>query len=72
MTLAQALEFTASFTPEAFPRLTQHLDPVFIEEALLATGTATIRRRRLPADWTVWLVIAMALMRDWPITEVTR
>ena len=72
VTLTEALEFTAAFTPEAFPQLTQHLDPALIEEALLATGTATIRRRRLPADRVVWLVLAMALLRDWPIAEVAR
>ena len=68
--LTEALEFTAGFTPEAFPTLMKHLDPVWVEEALHATGAATLRRRRLPADRTVWLVLAMALMRDWPITEV--
>lgn len=68
--LAETLEFTAGFTPEAFPNLVKSLVPAWIEEALEATGTATIRRRRLPADRTVWLVIAMAIMRDWPITEV--
>lgn len=70
--LVEALEFTAGFTPEAFPNLVKHMDPVWIEEALCATGTATLRRRRLPADRTVWLVLAMALMRDWPITEVAQ
>jgi len=65
-----ALEFTAGFTPEAFPNLVRHLDPVLVEEALHATGTATVRRRRLPADRTVWLVLAMAVIRDWPIREV--
>lgn len=70
--LREALEFTAAFTPASFPNLTQHLDPVWVEEALCATGTATVRRRRLPAERTVWLVLAMALMRDWPITEVAR
>ena len=71
-TLTEALEFTATFTPEAFPTLVKQLDPVWVEEALLATGTATIRRRRLPAGRTVWLILAMALLRDWPITEVAR
>lgn len=68
--LTEALEFTAGFTPDAFPTLVKHLDPLWVDEALHATGTATLRRRRLPADRTVWLVLAMALMRDWPITEV--
>lgn len=71
-TLTEALEFTSAFTPEAFPNLVRHLDPVLVEEALLATGTATIRRRRLPADRTVWLMLGMALLRDLPITEVAR
>lgn len=69
-TLTEALEFTAAFTPEAFPKLTQHLDPTWVEEALLTTGTATLRRRRLPADRTVWLMLGMSLLRDLPITEV--
>ena len=71
-TFTEALEFTAAFTPEAFPRLIQHFDPVWIEEALHTTGTATIRRRRLPAERTVWLMLGMAILRDLPITEVAR
>jgi hypothetical protein len=71
-TFTEALEFTAAFTPEAFPRLIQHFDPVWIEEALQTTGTATIRRRRLPAERTVWLMLGMAVLRDLPITEVAR
>ena len=67
---ADALEFTAGLTPEAFPNLVRSLVPAWVEEALHATGTATVRKRRLPADRTVWLVLAMALMRDWPITQV--
>jgi hypothetical protein len=43
---------------------------VWIEEALTATGTATLRRRRLPAEQVIWLVIGMAMMRDRPIAEV--
>jgi hypothetical protein len=68
--LTEALEFTATFTPEAFPRLSQHLDPAWIDEALETTGTATIRRRRLPAERTVWLMLGMAVLRDLPISEV--
>ncbi|WP_438031355.1 transposase domain-containing protein [Sorangium sp. So ce233] len=41
-----------------------------MEQALAATGTATLRRRRLPAEQVIWLVLGMALMRDWPIEEV--
>jgi len=71
-TFAEALEFTAQITPQAFPNLTRHLDPDWVEEALLATGTATLRRRRMPAEQTVWLLLGMALMRDMPIATVAR
>lgn len=50
--------------------LKQHLDPAWVEEALQWAGTTTIRRRRLPADQVVWLVIGMALMRREPLEYV--
>jgi hypothetical protein len=71
-TLAEAFDLTAGFTPEALPNLTKHFDPAWIEEALVSTGTATLRRRRLPAERTVWLILGMAIMRDWPVTEVAQ
>jgi len=71
-TFTEALEFTSEFTPRSFPNLIKHLEPTWVEEALLSTGTATIRRRRVPAEQTVWLLLGMALMRDLPITEVAR
>ncbi len=49
---------------ELLPKFVASLDPDWIEEALAATGTATIRRRRLPAEQVVWLVIGMCLFRD--------
>ena len=42
----------------------------WIEAALGATGTASIRRRRLPAEQVVWLVIALALYRHQSMPEV--
>lgn len=69
---AEALAFTRAVGPADFANFSQHLDPVLIEEALHATGSATLRRRRLPADQVVWLVVGMALMRDRPIAEVVR
>lgn len=71
-TFAKALELTSELTPKSFPNLIKHLDPVWVEEALMATGTATLRRRRMPAEQTVWLVLGMAVMRDLPITAVAR
>src|SRR5687768_6365392 len=54
----------------AFDRLRESIDPAWIEEALEATGTATLRKRRLPAEQVIWLVLAMALMRRRSIAEV--
>lgn len=70
--LAEALAYTASLTPGGYTTFRQHLDPSWIEEALATTGTATLRKRRLPAEQVVWLVIGMALLRDRPIAEVVR
>ncbi len=56
--------------PQSFARLLSSIDAAWIEEALEATGTATIRRRRLPAEQVVWLVLGMALYRDWSISRV--
>lgn len=42
----------------------------WIEQALLDTNKASIRRRRLPAQQAVWLVIWMGLQRNLSIKEV--
>lgn len=71
MPLASALTDVADFgLPEQFEQLKRHLDPAWIEEALQLAGTATIRRRRLPAEQVIWLVIGMALYRNIPIERV--
>lgn len=54
----------------AFDRIQASIDPDWIDEALEATGTATLRRRRLPAEQVVWLVLGMALYRNRPIDEI--
>lgn len=56
--------------PGALDALKAHLDPNLIEEALCYTGSASIRRRRLPAEQVIWLVIGMALYRGQSIEEV--
>jgi hypothetical protein len=60
-------ERSASF--ELFAR---DIDRAWIERALQATGSATVRMRKLPAHFVVWIVIAMALLRDRSIQEVVR
>lgn len=66
-------EFDAAcggFPMEGLGRLGAHLPLAWIEEALSATGSASIRRRRLPAEQVVWLVIALALYRRTSMSEV--
>ena len=53
-----------------FDDVRKHVDPQWVREALEATGTATVRRRRLPAEQVVWLVIGMAMFRKWPIHDL--
>jgi hypothetical protein len=48
----------------------KRLDPVWVDAALAATGTATLRRRRLPAEQVIWVVLGMALFRDRTIEDV--
>lgn len=56
--------------PTCFARFGQVLDAQWIDAALAETGTASIRRRKIPAQLVVWLVIGMALFRDRSIHEV--
>lgn len=59
-----------TLVPAEFGRFRQHIDPAWIGEALAATGTASVRRRRLPAEQVVWMVLGMALMRNESIDRV--
>jgi Insertion element 4 transposase N-terminal/Transposase DDE domain len=70
MQLERELSKVADIAPERFDDVRRHLDPAWVELALQATGTATLRRRRLPAELVVWLVIAMALFRNRSIVDV--
>jgi Insertion element 4 transposase N-terminal/Transposase DDE domain len=70
MSLTDALAALPEIVPEQLDKFRRHIDPAWVEEALVATGTATVRRRRLPADHVLWLVIGMALMRNESIDRV--
>jgi hypothetical protein len=56
--------------PEQFETFRRHIDAAWVEQALAASGTATVRRRRLPVEEVVWIVLGMALFRDRPIEDV--
>ena len=55
---------------ESFEVFARAIDAQWVEQALAATGSATVRRRKLPAEQVVWIVIAMGLFRDRSIQEV--
>lgn len=56
--------------PFDWHRFGEHLPLAWIEAALAANGKASIRRRRLPAEQVVWLVIALALYRHRSVGDV--
>ena len=73
MELGQALlAVGAGERPASFDEFSAALEPAWIAAALETTGTASVRRRKVPADYVVWLVIAMALFRDRAIASVAQ
>jgi hypothetical protein len=70
--LADFAEAYADFGPASVSRFAKTLDPSWIEEALAATGKASVRRRKLPADRALWVVLGMCLFVDRSIDEVVR
>ncbi len=70
MHLDRSLPLVAALAPHNFDNITRHIDPEWIEQALQATETVSIRTRRFPAELAIWLPIGMAMVRDRPIVEV--
>jgi hypothetical protein len=65
MLLHEYLDQTHRFAaPEHWGVVQRSIPQDWIEQALAATGTATLRRRRLPLEQAVWLVLGIALLRD--------
>src|SRR5438046_3127311 len=48
--------------PASFEQFSAAIDPAWIAAALAATGTASVRRRKLPAERVVWLVTGLRLV----------
>src|SRR5256712_1047809 len=64
------LALGAGERPASFDQFSSAIDPQWIADALAATDTASVRRRKLPAEHVVWLVIGMGLFRDRSIAQV--
>lgn len=65
-------ETLAALPASGMSELGALIDPQWIEQALQATGRASIRRRKLPAEQAVWLVIGLALFRHMPLWQVVQ
>lgn len=65
-------EMLSSVPADDITQLGTLIDPAWIEQALGATGKASIRRRKLPAEHAVWLVIGLALFRHMPLWQVVQ
>jgi hypothetical protein len=73
MLLESSLEAVAVLaSPPTLASLQVALPEEWIFEALQAEGIATVRRRRMPAEQVVWLVVAMGLYRGLSITECVK
>ncbi len=48
------------------------IDTRWVQAALATGGAGKLRRRKLPAESVVWLVVGMALFRDHSIADVVR
>lgn len=71
MSLTKELPLVTDLAPiDSLRRFQQNIPAHWIEEALLATGTASIRTRKLPAEQVVWLVLGMGLFRDRSIQDL--
>lgn len=75
MSVAQDLSAVLDFSERPLSRLevfADHIPDEWIATAASLADKATIRRRRLPSDMVLWLVVGMALFRGEPVIEVAR
>jgi Insertion element 4 transposase N-terminal len=70
--LQSALRETLPRVPDRLGKLIALIDPSWIEQAPAASGKASIMRRKLPAEHTVWLVIGLALFRNCLLWQVVQ
>lgn len=57
-------------SPDSLALFQKELPLEWIEQALDDTNKASMRRRKLPAELVVWLIVGIGLYRDRPITDV--
>jgi hypothetical protein len=57
-------------SPDHLEDFRARIDQAWIDEALASTESATVRRRRLPSEQVLWVVLGMGLFRDRPIEDI--
>jgi hypothetical protein len=68
--LSHCLSLIHEVVPEDAATLVKDIPQEQILQALYATGTASIRHRKLPAEQMVWLCIGLSLFRHLPIVQI--
>lgn len=68
---SKELQVTAEFHHERpMDVFSKHIPLEWVEEALQQTGRVSLRKRRLPAEQAVWLVLGIGLQRNRSIQDV--
>ena len=71
MGLDHAFHAAATYgSPPKLEDFRTRIDPTWVDAALAATGTSTLRKRRLPSEQVIWIVLGMGLFRDETIENV--
>lgn len=70
MFLSQDLDYLSNYSAEAFQSLSEYLSPDLLTQCLEKQGVATIRKRRLPVEMVVWVIVGMALFRHTPMNQI--
>ncbi len=71
MLLQEYLSDTHEFaSPQQWGVVQSNIPQQWIEQALQMAGVATLRKRRLPTEQALWLVLGVALLRERSIVNV--
>jgi hypothetical protein len=70
MELSQAPGIINVTSPEHARSLSDLIPPEFIQKALTLTDTVTLRKRKLPLESMIWLVVGMSIFCNRPMTEI--
>lgn len=70
MELSQALGIINVTSPEHARSLSDLIPAEFIHQALTLTDTVTLRKRKLPLESMIWLVVGKSVFCNRPMTEI--